>query len=109
MTKRCSSGCKYEETRLDIRPGTPDFHEDSTSARRLVASRNSETDGKARLWPHDLHFILRTAHGEGFLNCDTDMFSVGDKIEYLDVNVAIRRIFMLVTLEAAVHLGSDDT
>ena len=57
------------------------FHEDSKNTRRLVASGNSETGSKDKIWPRNLQFIyrLRAAHGEGFLNCETKILSQSER------------------------------
>ena len=87
------------------------FHEDSKSTRRLVASGNSETEGKDKIWPRNLRIIyrLRAEHAEGFLNCETkDIVSVREvKMKNLNMNAAKWRKFMFVTLQAAVHLGTE--
>ena len=57
------------------------FREDSTSTRKLVASGNSEIEGKDEIWAHNLHFLnrLRTVHGEGFLYCETKTWSQSER------------------------------
>ena len=80
MAKICCSGCRYEE---------------------LVASGNSETEGSDKIWPvphmEKVFSILRRRYGLGPM----------DQMKHLDVNTAIRGIFLSVTLQAAVHLGRD--
>ena len=72
--------------------------EDSVSTRKLVASRNSETESKDNIWPHHLQ---KSEHGVPHME---NVFSIFMKD--LDVNAAIR---MSVTLHAAVHLGKNCT
>ena len=50
--------------------------------RNLVASGNSETEGSDKIWPHNLHISihrLRVAHGEGFLDCEKEIWSQSDR------------------------------
>ena len=55
------------------------FAEDSKS-RRLVASGNSKTEGEDKIWPHiSKIYRLRTAQGEGFLNCETKIWSQSER------------------------------
>ena len=73
--------------------------------RKLVASRNSETEGSDKVWPHSLQqttiYVLRIE--KVFLDRETKIWQMKD----LDVNTALWGRFMSVTLQAAVHLGKD--
>ena len=103
VAKRCSSGWEYEEARSDRRrPGTSDCPEDSKSRRRLVASGNSDTKGKVKIWPHNFHVSADSVpHMENV--GQRYGLSPRDKMESLDVNAVV----WSVTLQAAVHLGTD--
>ena len=107
MAKRCSSGCRYEETRRDRRrPRAPDFPDDSISTRKLFVSRNTETEGKNKIWPHHFHKSTECVpHMEKVLSIvgQKDRLSSRDKMKDLDVNAAIWSFFMSVTLQAAVQ------
>ena len=83
------------------------FRGSSESTRRLEALivENSESiDGNDTVWPHNLHISTAyVPHLEKVLQ----KFGrkPGDKMEDLDVNTSIWRIFMTATLHAAVHVG----
>ena len=86
------------------------MHENLKGTRKLVASGNSDIDGTGKIWSHNLH--KSTAY---FRHLEKVLWNVRqrcglspeDKREDLDVNAAMWRIFMSVTLQAAVHLGKD--
>ena len=78
---------------------------------RILAAENSEfIDDDDSEWPNNCHTSrpyvphLEKVHPNlrQQLNCKPD-----DTMEDLDVNTLIRGMFMLVTQEAAVHLGND--
>ena len=76
--------------------------------RKLVASGNSDIDGTGKIWSHNLH--KSTAYVRLLEKVLWNVrrrfgLSPGDKRATLDVNAAIWRIFMSVTLQTAVHLG----
>ena len=54
------------------------FHEDSMSTRKLVASRNSETEGKDKIWPLKLQ-KSKDGVGKGFLACETKIWSQSER------------------------------
>ena len=88
------------------------FPEDSICTSRLVASGNSETAGKGKIWPHILHMSK-----DGVTHMEKDFsivrqrygLSPTDQMKDLHVNTAIWNIFMSVTFQAAVHLWKDYT
>ena len=57
------------------------FHEDSISTRKLVASGNSETEGKDEIWPHNLHTsTVSVPHMEKvFSICETKIWSHSER------------------------------
>ena len=80
------------------------------STRKLVASRISDIDGTGTVWPHNLQ--TSTAYVPHLEKVFSNVrqrcrLKPGDKMEILDVNAAVWRIFMSVTLQAPVHLGKD--
>ena len=88
------------------------FPEDSKSTRRLVASGNSGTKGRDKIGPHNLHISTDCLpHMEKVFSIVRQRYGLSprDKMKNLDVNAAIWGIFMSVTLQAAVHLGTDKT
>ena len=88
------------------------FPEDSKSTRKLVASGNSEAEGSDKSWPHNLHISTNyVPHMEKVFSILRQRYGLGpmDQMKHLDVNTAIWSIFLSVTLQATVHLGSDDT
>ena len=79
---------------------------------KFVASRNSENQGKDKIWPHNLHTSTDCVpHMDKVFPIVRQRYvlSPKDKVKDLDVNAAICFIFMSVTLQAAVHLGKDST
>ena len=88
------------------------FPHDSISTRQFVASGNSETEDEDKNWPHNLHVSKDgVPHMEKVFSIVRQRYGLSprDKMENLDVNAAIWGIFMSVTLQAAVHLGTDFT
>ena len=86
------------------------FPEDSISTRKLVASRNSETEGSDKVWPHNLHISTNyVLHMENVFSIVRQRYGLSPmhQMKNLDVNTAIWGIFMSVTLQAAVHLGEN--
>ena len=80
--------------------------------RKLFASGNSETEGSDKFWPLTYSYInrLRTAHGEGFLDGETKIWSQPDgSNEEPRCEHNYMGIFMSVTLQAAVHPGKNYT
>ena len=75
------------------------FHGNPKSTRKLAASGNSDIDDIGTTWPHNLHIstasVTRLRYGR----------RPGDKMEDLDVNTIIWRMFISVTLQTTVHLG----
>ena len=106
-----------ESTRRLVATGTNqdllNFRESSEGTRRLVAlmAENSEfIDGNDTVWLHNLH--ISTAYvphlEKVFSNVRQKLGrKPGDKMEDLDVNTSIWRVFMTATLQAADHLGND--
>ena len=91
-------------------PGTSEFARKPKDTRKLVASGNSDIDGTGKIWSHNL--LISTAyvrHLEKVLWNVRQRYglSPGDKRGKVDANAAIWRIFMSVTLQAAVHLGKN--
>ena len=111
--KRCSSGLKCEETRGDRRsPGTPEFpwrfkkYEETRRVRKLRHQRQRQNLAT----PSPCIYRLRTAHGEGFLDYETKIWSQSERQdENLDVKAAVWGILISATLQAAVHIGTDYT
>ena len=61
-------------------------------------------------WSHNLHMSPATVHHmEAVFSIVRKIYERGpdDPMEDLDVNMAIWRIFLNTTLQAAVHLGQD--
>ena len=86
------------------------LHENLKGTRKLVASGNSDIDGTGKIWSHNLHISTAyVRHLEKVLRNVRQRYglSPGDKRAKLDVNAAIWRIFMSVTLQTAVHIGKD--
>ena len=84
--KRCRDGQEYEE---------------------LVASGISDIDGNGTVWPHNLHVsTANVSHLEKVLSNVRQRYGrkPEEKMEDLDVNTILWRMFMSVTLQAAVHL-----
>ena len=80
MAKRCSSGCRYEEIRRDRRrPGTPEFPWRLIST--LVASGKLRNRRQWQKLATQSPYInkLRAAHGEGFLDRETKIWSQADR------------------------------
>ena len=80
------------------------------STTRLVASGNSDIDGIGTVWPHNLlKYIVYVPSLEKVFSNVRQQYGLkpGDKMENLDVNAIIWRMFISVTLQAAVHLGKD--
>ena len=87
------------------------FHENLKSTRKLVAHGNSDIDGIGTIWPHNLQTsIAYVSHLEKFFSNVRQRYGrkPGDKMEDLDVNAIIWRMFMSVTLQATVHVGKDN-
>ena len=111
--KRCTSVCKYEETRRDTRrPRTPEFprrfnkYEETRHFRKL---RNRRQRRNLATQSPCIN-RLRTVHGEGFLDCETQMRSrPGGSNEASRCERSHMVFFKSVTLQAAVHLGTDCT
>ena len=88
------------------------FFEDSVSTRKLVASGNSEVEGSDKIWPHNLHVSTNyVLHMEKVFSIVRRRYGLSpiDQMKNLDVKTAIWCIFMSVTLQAAVQLGTDYT
>ena len=86
------------------------FPEDSKSTKNIVASGNSETEGIDKSWPHNLHIsTYYVPHMEKVFSILRQRYGLGpmDQMNHLDVNTAMWGIFLSVTLQATVHLGSD--
>ena len=88
------------------------FPEDSKSTMRLVASGNSDTKGKDKIGPH--HFQKSTdcvPHMEKVFSIVRHRYGLSprDKMENLEVNAVSCGIFMSVTLQVAVHVGTNYT
>ena len=80
------------------------------STRRLVASGNSLTVVLAQYGHTFSIYLLPAFHilRKFFLMCDRGIVANWEtKMEDFDVNTIIWRMFMSVTLQAAVHLGKD--
>ena len=81
MAKRCSSGCKYEETRRDRRrPRTPEFlwiSIEYEEIRRFKKLRKPKNQNLATQLPYVNR--LRTAHREDFLDCETKIWSQSER------------------------------
>ena len=78
------------------------------STRKLVASGISDIDGDGTMWPHNLHISTAyVSHFERVLSNVRQRYGrkPGDKMENLDVNTILWRMFRSVTLQAAAHLG----
>ena len=88
---------------------------DRVSTRKIVAAGNSETDGSDRAWPHILNIFHMSTnyvlHMEKVFSIVRRRYGLSptDQVKNLDVNEALRGIFVLVTLQGAVHLGKDFT
>ena len=83
--------------------------ENLKSTRKLVASGISDIDGNGTMWPHNLHFsIAYVSHPGKVLSNVRQRFGrkLGDKMEDLDVNTILWKMYMSVILQAAVHLGT---
>ena len=124
MAKGCSTGCQFRETCRDRwRPGIPELSGDwlyretcrtripriSWKPRTPGNSEDSKTEGA--IWPHHYHMspdcvpdmnkvfsIVRQTYGR----------SPTDDLNDVVVNT-VCGFFMSVTLQAAVHLGQNDT
>ena len=86
------------------------FPEDTISTRKLVASGNSETEGKDKIWPHNLQKSTDCVpHMEKVFSIVRHRcgLSPRDEMKNLDVTAAIWGTFLSVSLRAAVHLGRD--
>ena len=86
------------------------LNENLKGTRKLVASGNSDIEGTGKIWSHNLH--ISTANVRHLEKVHRNVrqrygLSPGDKRAKLDVNAAIWRVFMFVTLQTAVHLGKD--
>ena len=82
------------------------------STRKIVASGNSEIEVKDEIWPTQSPCInrLRTAHGEGFLICETKIWSQSERWNGGPRCVHSYTVYIYVRhLQAAVHLGKDYT
>ena len=81
--------------------------------RRLVAlmAENSESiDGTDTVWPRNFHISAAyVSHREKVLSNLRQRYGrkPGDKMEDVDVKTIVWRMFMSVTLRAAIHLGND--
>ena len=87
------SGRKYRETCRDRR-------------------RNLGTEGNDEDWSHNLHISTNyVQHTEKVFSNVRQRFGLSPthQMKNLDVNTAVRGIFMSVTFQAAVHLGMDYT
>ena len=100
------------------------YPEDSASTGKLVApwyhgyqgtpgtprdSGDSETGGNDEDWPHHLHTPPNyVQHIEKVFSIVRQTFGLRptDQMKNIDVNTAVWGIFMSVTLQAAVHLGT---
>ena len=82
VAKRCSSGWKYEETRSDRRrPGTLEFpwrFKKYEETRRFRKRRHQRQRQHLATQSPDV-YRLRTAHGEGFLDCETKIWSQSER------------------------------
>ena len=128
VAKRYSSGCRDEETRRDRRrPGTPELSwrvskdEETRRFRKLRNRRQWQrwTTQSPKInkimccfvysfvKPHLCHPHLRVTSIQHLpINvCHQKKQSPMDQMKDLDVNTALWRRFMSVTLQAAVHLG----
>ena len=75
-------------------------------------SGHSDSEGTGKFWPHNFQkSTVFIPYLEKVCSNVRQRYrlSPGDKTEYVGVNAAIWRIFMSVTLQAAVHLGKDYT
>ena len=76
----------------------------------LVASGNSETENKVKKWTHNLYISTNyVLHMEKVFSIVRQRSGVSptDRMKNLDMNEAIWKICMSVTLQAAVHFGKD--
>ena len=86
------------------------FHENLKSTRKLAVSGNSDIDGNGTIWTHNLQKSTTTFHiFEKVLSNVRQRYGrkPGDKMEDLDVTTIVWRMFMSVTLQAALHFGKD--
>ena len=96
-----------EEDQEDV-----NYPEDSVSTRKLVASGNSETEGSDKVWPHSLHISTHyVLHMERVFSIVGHRYGLSptDQMKDLDVNAAFWSTLVSVTLQAAAHLGQDNT
>ena len=114
MAKRCSSGCRYEETRYGRRrPGTPEIF---LKIQEVQGNSSLEETQKpkavSKIWPHNLQISTNyVPHMEMVFSILRQRYGLGpmDQMKHLDVNTAIWGIYLSVTLQATVHLGIDYT
>ena len=80
------------------------FSEGATSTRKLIASRNSETEGSDKFWQKSTNFV---PHLENIFSIVRQRYGLGpeDQVKHLAVNAAIWGIFLSVTLQGAVQFG----
>ena len=85
----------------------PSFQE---RARKLVGENSHINDENDSKWPHNYH-ISRANVSHLEIVCSNLRQQLKrkpeDEIDHLDVNTLIWRMFMIVTQQAAVHLGND--
>ena len=97
---------------LDVSTGKPVGPGYSRNPANPGNSGDSRTEGNDEDWQHNLHISTNCVlHMENVFSIVRQRYgrSPRDQMEDLDVNTAIWGIFMSVTLQAAVHLGKDNT
>ena len=81
MAKRCISGCRYEETRRNRRrPGTLEFHRRFKKYEETLCFGKLRHRRQTQILAKQSPYIkkLRAAHGEGFLDRETKIWSQPD-------------------------------